>query len=163
MNGLAPGNSASDRIGMKVTIKTIEFKYNIRSGVNQTASVWNRVLIVIDRQANGTAPLSVNEILMAQSHVAPRNLANRKRFKIIYDKTLTTDPQITNQGGVLQRFQKGYIKFRRPLVTEYNTGIAGNVADISTNSMYLIYFGEQAAGAQNSTLTGFWRIRYTDM
>lgn len=163
LNGLQPGTSASQRIGMKVTCKSLEFKFFCRPNGASTAIQWNRVIIFIDRQANGVGPGASTDVVMFQDAVSPRNLANRKRFKIIYDKSFFIDPATTNNAGTISRMFKGYIKFRRPLVTEYNTGVAGTVADISTNALYLIQWGESAAGPQNSQFNGFFRVRYVDM
>ena len=58
---------------------------------------------------------------------------------------------------------KAYIKFRRPIVTEYNAGVAGTIADIATNSLYLITIGQQNAGLTAGITLGTCRIRYTDM
>lgn len=58
---------------------------------------------------------------------------------------------------------KLYKKFRRPITEEFNTGVAGTVADISTCSMYFITFGTEAPGNTDVNCTGYVRIRYTDV
>lgn len=79
---------------MKVEIRSIEIRLNTNvtpaTGVSQVA----RWLILLDRQCNGAAPAAVTDFLLAQSSTAPRQLANRKRFKILFDKSFRL-------GGVL--------------------------------------------------------------
>ena len=65
-----------------------------------------------------------------------------------------------NQSGDAWLVHK-YMKFRKPLVVEYNAGVAGTIADISTNSLYMVFLGDHAANYP--ALAGYCRIRYTDM
>lgn len=167
LNGLVPGTGASQRVGMKTTIRSIEIRLKCTTtaatGVNQVC----RWLILLDRQSNGAAPAAVTDFLLAQSTTAPRQLANRKRFKIIVDRAFA-------MGGVLNgagtgsalpqdRMFKVYIKFRRPIVVEYNVGNAGTIADIASNGLFLVTFGTEVAGNTDCGCTGYIRTRYTDM
>ena len=159
LNGLAPGSSASQRIGQKVSVRSLEIRlYNqvtAGTGVDQL----HRQLVVMDRQANG-APPAIANILSAADVAAPRNLEYRKRFKVLLDKTFTLNA--TAEPGS-QKWRKYYIKFKRPIVVEFNAGVAGTIADIVTNSLYIFNIGSQAAGATAGTVTGYIRMRYTDM
>lgn len=166
LNGLAPGNSASQRIGSKVSFMSLEFRWRARI-TGTTGVVSNcRFLIVLDRQPNGAAIGAATDVLDAATTTSLRNLANRRRFKIMVDKVFTL-------GGVLNgagtgsaipemKTSKMYMKFRRPIVTEFNAGVAGTVADIATNSLYLISLGTEAAGNTDGVLYGSLRLRYTD-
>jgi len=163
LNGLAPGTGASERIGMKVSIRSIEMRYNLEvtpaTGLEQT----NRVLLVLDRQCNGAAPGALTDIITAASCQAPRNLANRKRFKIIMDKSYAMGATAVATGNPTSRWIKKYIKLGRPIVEEFNTGVAGTVADISSNSLYFVTIGSIVAGDADSVLNATIRLRYTDM
>lgn len=160
LNGLAPGSSASQRIGQKVSIRSIELKLIALvipgTGVDQE----QRWMLLLDRQANGAAPGALTDFLAAGNTKGLRNLANRRRFKIVLDKRY-----VLNNAGEpgAQRVFNVYMKFRRPLVVEYNAGVAGTIADIVTNSLYLVLIGQAAPGTTAGLLQGYARLRYTDM
>jgi len=158
LNGLQPGTGASQRIGMKITMRSIEFRNEtistLATGLDQT----HRYIIFIDRQANGVAP-AIGDLLTPATYLGFRNLANRKRFKIISDKHVVID-KATGSGG--HRHWHQYIKLRRGIITDYNAGVAGNIADIATNALFLIVIGSNAAGATAGSNTGFIRTRYID-
>lgn len=167
VNGLQPGNSASQRIGMKVSIKSMEIRLNVNVTPATGVSQVNRWFILLDRQANGAAPAAVTDYLVAQSSTAPRQLANRKRFKLITDKIYRLGGVLNGAGTGAQvaegRMFKMYIKFRRPIIVEYNAGVAGTIADISSNSLFFGTFGTEAPGNTDTNCTGYVRIRYTDL
>lgn len=166
LNGLVPGTAATQRIGQNVSIKSIEVKLRMQvtpaTGVDQFV----RVLIAVDRQPNGAAPV-IGDLLTATSVTAPRNLNNRKRFKILMDKPYAMGGILNGAGSGSQtsnlRMVKKYMKFKRPIVVEYNTGNAGTVADITSNSIYMFTLGTEAAGNTDTNMLGYIRIRYTDM
>lgn len=166
LNGLVPGTAATQRIGQNVSIKSIEVKLRMQvtpaTGVDQFV----RVIIALDRQPNAAAPV-IGDLLIGTSVTAPRNLNNRKRFKILMDKPYAMGGILNGAGTGSQtpnlRMLKKYIKFKRPIVTEYNTGNAGTVADIASNSLYLFTLGTEVAGNTDTNMLGYIRIRYTDM
>lgn len=161
LNGIAPGTGASQRIGMKIAIRSLEMRNNIYTNAAGMVAQSCRLLLLQDRQCNGAAPAALTDFISPGTYLGMRNLANRKRFRIIWDKTYNmglaglTDPQTVTRHI--------YLKFRKPLNVEYNAGVAGTVADISSNSLYLILVGNQAAGAADGDYIGQIRLRYTDM
>lgn len=164
LNGLTPGTGATERVGMKVTIKSIEIRFQLQSTPTTGVSQFGRFILVLDRQPNGIAPGAVTDILSSQSTGSPRNLANRKRFKIMLDKVVPIGSTIAGVSSTPDlRFLKYYLKPRKSIVTEYNTGVTGNIADISTNSLYFVYFGTELSGATDILIRGTIRIRYVDV
>lgn len=159
LNGLAPGTSASTRVGNKVMMRSIQLNVTARviagTGVDQVVR-WG---VVLDRQANGAAPTYVG--IMSTNNVwGFRNLENRKRFKLLIDKQHLLNATAEPGSG---RHYKIYMKFRRPIIVEFNNGVAGTIADIISNSLYLYGCGTEAVGSTASALYGYCRIRYTDM
>ena len=112
-----------------------------------------------DRQSNGANP-TLSSHLSANNILAQRSLVERKRFKIIWDKTRVLNASGESGSAVVYT---GYIKFRRPILVEFNSGVAGTISDIASNSMYLYTVGSVAAGATAGAVEGTVRIRYTDM
>lgn len=145
-------------------MRTIEHKFLIKNVSATGLEQCVRMLYVLDRQANGTA-LVLTNVLTAATVISPRNLTFRKRFKIVWDKTYAIGGCVpaSNTGTPTSRFGKAYIKFRRPINVEYNANIAGNIGDISTNSLYYIVLTDIASGAgTNCNLISYTRLRYTD-
>lgn len=161
LNGLVPGTGASQRIGMKVALRSIEFKGQVRVTAATGADQIQRYIVLLDRQANGAAPAALTDFLNgAGVYYSLRNLANRRRFKAIHDRMFSLNA--TGEPDS-QRCWKFYIKFRKPITVEFNAGNAGTVADIVTNSLYFISLGQAPAGATAGSILGYCRLRYTDL
>lgn len=160
LNGCSRGDEISQRNGRETTMKSIWFRANLfatsATGLGQIA----RLLLVYDRQPNAAA-LTVADVLTAATIYAPRNLDNRKRFKIFMDQTFVLPSRITaTVSGTEQVVANFYRKLRHPVV--YNSGDAGTVADITTGSLYLVVVGSGAPGATAGGLLGSCRVRFTD-
>lgn len=160
VNTLAVGARATNRIGSNVSIRSVELRLfntvTAGTGVDQV----HRVLLMLDRQCNGAGPTDMTDYLTSADVSGMRNLSNRKRFKCLLDKTFTMNASA--EPGSL-RFRKFYIKFRRPLVVEYNQTNAGDLGDIVTNLMFVATVASQAAGPTAGAMVGTVRIRFTDM
>lgn len=184
------GSSFFNRIGRKITLKSIEFQCIItqlnatRASVPDTA----RMAIVYDRQTNGAIP-SLSDIFQDTEQNATNttnsqsglNLNNRDRFSIIMDRRFQL-PSATNTAGVLTNIWPnsfggagkpnddglGMIhEFRKlnGVITQYKADSAPAViGDIATGALYLVTFADTAAGSENFA-GGLWhaRLRYTDI
>jgi len=158
LNGLVPGTGATERIGQKITIRSLELRaYNYVTPATGEDQL-HRMLIVLDRQTNAAA-LTIAGVLQSANVYSPRNLQNRKRFKILYDKMFNLNAA-AEPGS--RRALKMYMKLRRPIIADYNTGNAGTVADIVTNSLYLINLGTNPAGVTAGGSNSWIRMRYSD-
>lgn len=159
INALAPGTGASQRIGVKVTLRSIEMRLvancDLVGGLAQT----NRFLLLMDRQANAAAP-NLADFLNPATYLGIRNLVNRKRFRIMLDKAYELTPVA---GDYARKNFKIYMKFRRGIIVEYNNVGAGTIADIVTNAIHFVTIGSEAAGNTDGAINGVIRIRYTDM
>lgn len=128
------------------------------AGAAATFGCGVRWLIVLDRQVNGVAA-AVGDILFPTStEVGMRSLDKRKRFKTLLDKYTTLS--ILGQTGDV-RMVHTYIKLKRPLITEFNSGTAGTVADIVTNALYFIIMTNTSTAVPSYTART--RLRYTDI
>lgn len=159
INGLTLGNTANSRVGQKISIRSIELRYygfvTAGTGVDQI----HRMSIIVDRQANGVTP-TVGSHLTSNTPVGLRDLAYRSRYKTLFDRVWTMNA--SGEPGSFRNMHV-YLKFRRPIVVEYNTGNAGTVADITTNAIYFYRVGTQAAGGTAGSSNSTCRIRFTDM
>lgn len=159
LNNLALGNTATTRVGNRIAIRSIEFRgYNLvtaGTGIDQI----HRVVLFVDKQANATAP-TLGDQLSANNYYSMRSLTQRKRFRIIIDKMIALNA--TGEPGSF-KVQHWYMKFKRPLVVEYNAANNNTVADIVSNSLYVYAAGSAAAGVTSGQFYGTFRIRYTDV
>lgn len=155
LNGLNLGNTATTRVGVQVSIASLAVKLLFLNGA--ATDTFGRYVIFIDKQANATAPL-VTDVFTAGTVVAHRNLTNRKRIRILRDKTVFMGVNNADRSSYVLNI---FLKFRRPLVVDYNTADNGTIADIVTNSLYIGLIGSTAA-VSNCVSAGTARIRYRD-
>lgn len=163
LNGLVPGTGASQRIGMKVAIRSIECRVTVNTYPASGLDNFVRWFIVIDKQANASPPTAITDVLTPGSVLSFRNLANRRRFKIILDKMFYMGNSMNEHKDSDQRVFKYYLKFKTPIIVEYNTGTAGTVYDISASSLWFMSLGTATTAQTGSVLNGNIRIRYTDL
>jgi len=156
LNGCARGDDIGARTGRQIMMASIEAKFynysTVTTGINQV----HRVLLVLDRQPNGAA-LTAAQVLTTVNTLSSRLLENRNRFRILMDRRMTLDAA-TISGS--RRVTKFYKRLHVPVT--FNSGNAGTLADIATNSLYVIAIGSEAAGATAGSIQGFYRVRFTD-
>ncbi len=102
-NIIAQGNTESERIGRKLTIRKVNWKYEVRiAAVQDQADPPNgdlvRVILYQDKQANGATAL-VADILETADYQSFRNLANQGRFNILMDRTHNVGQQLSAVDG----------------------------------------------------------------
>jgi len=155
VNGIARGDDISERTGREVLMRSVQQSFRIywtANGVDQTL----RVLLVYDRQTNAAA-LTFAQVLAATNVVSPRNLENRKRFKILMDKRIDVNGLSASDPGQTSRSFQFYRRLRHPVT--FNSGDAGTVADITTGSLYLMFL---TTTDNNMTCQYYSRVRYED-
>jgi len=162
LNGMIMGTDVNHRVGRQVGIRSIEIHMEGLSIATTTASTI-RNLLVWDRQANGTLPV-IADVLVATGvnpvTVAPRQLNNRKRFKIILDHVF--DFGAIGGSSLAAQHKKYYFKFKNPILTTFNSGNTGTYTDIATYALWWFGFGSSATAAAAGTVSMNSRIRYTD-
>ena len=160
LNGLHSGNTADRRIGMKVSIRSIELRGYTYATPGTGSDQIHRALLLVDKQANAGAPTLLTDYLDPATVNGMRNLANRKRFKNMWDRSW--DLNATGEPGTFRHFHV-YIKLRRPLVVEFNAADNGDETDIVCNSLWFVGIGGNGAGATAGSCQCQARIRYTDV
>jgi len=156
LNGLDQGSDVDQRIGRK--IRMIRLYGNLDSSVTAGTGVDQniRLAIVLDRQANGNA-LVVTDVFEDAGPFSLPNLNYESRFKILW--TALFPLNASAEAG-----SRKHISVSIPLGQHvfFNAGVAGTVADIVTNSLYLVVSGSEAAGATASVCTTNLRVLFTD-
>ncbi len=167
LNVLPQGLNASERIGNKVTVKSIAVKmrYQLASSIG-TAATFNRfkVALVLDRQANGvTAPW--DECFEDQTVDTHRNLTAQARFKVLRSWTKAVN-QIAPayDSAVPQSYNNAHIGsmtfYKRCNIPIYFDGVTGAIATVQSNNLAIL--GLMGSVAPNVTISATVRIRYSD-
>jgi len=156
LNGLITGSTASQRIGRKVTIKSLLVRYSWGLATTSTGGSPLRILIVYDKQANAVAP-AITDILLTDTFHSANNLSNRDRFVTISD--IITDPVSTGDCFAVA----GVIYKKLNLETMYNAGTAGTIGDISSGSIYMFVAQTGRIATASPEFSSTVRIRYTDV
>jgi len=162
LNGMAQGTTASTRIGRRINIKSIEYRFDVE---NSSASLWvgHRFMIVLDQQANAATP-AFTDIYDVALPTTLRNISNMPRFKVLMDSgeqiTVGSIDTSVDNDKVAAAYN-GYMRCNIPV--QYNVGTAGTIGDIQTNALYFVMIGNATTAITDAQVfTGQVRIRYDD-
>ncbi len=149
LTNLAQGLTDTTRIGNKIMLSGLQFRYLAKDTVQNSV----RVMIVQDKQTNGAifAAADVLADVTAIDNVASlRNRDESLRFRVLYDRVHLIS--LTGKDSV---YVSKFIKLNVPVKYDGN---AGTIADITSNSLAILHVSEVAS----SNITGFWRVFFTD-
>lgn len=163
-NLIPQGVTESQRVGRKCTIRRIGFRYTtglpaITNAQNSVEGETVRVIVFLDRQANGTAA-TVTDILETAQYNSFNNLANSSRFRIMYDKrhdmnyfnTQTSGGQDIDGTNISGSF---FANVNLPIEFSSTTGVIG---EIRSNNIGLLLISD----SQQGYLEGRVRVRFSD-
>jgi len=156
LNNIQPGSSASQRIGRKVTLKSVLFRYSFNLGATSTGGSPLRILIVYDRQSNAAAP-AITDILLSDDFTSQNNLSNRDRFITIFDH-ITTPISVQGEYAVADVLYKSV-----NLEMCFNAVAGGGIGDITSGAIYAFYAQAGNIAVANSNLNARCRVRYQDL
>nr|DAW01721.1 MAG TPA: STNV protein [Cressdnaviricota sp.] len=156
LNGIARGDDINERTGRQVVMRSLQLKLQTSVTAGTGTDQVQRYMIVLDSQTNAAA-LTLAQVLGGSSTIAFPLLENRMRFKILYDRFVAFNA--TAEPGSKKTF---VINKKLNVPVTFNAGDAGTVADIVSNSLYLIVLSTNAAGATAGSATYASRIRYED-
>lgn len=168
---IAEGNGESDRVGRKITLKSLAIKGNWFFTSNAVlANMDNRLRIIVycDKQTNGAAA-TMQHIISQNGAVninAFANLANSSRFQILFDKTWdVTIPAVgQDAAGTFDNLPQEHtwtLNKRLNLPIEYDaTATDGSIATIRTNNIGVFAVCSSADVAPTVGYTS--RVRYSD-
>jgi len=155
--------SENGRIGRNVLVSKVMFKGEIHLK-NQTSLILGhdmaRVIMFWDTQTNG-ATATVLDILESADVNSFRNLANSKRFRILYDRvhviqsqaaTITSADVVVTQKAI--RLISYYVNVNIPV--EYD-GTDGTLSTIKSNNISVLYISKD----NRTEIQGEYRVRYT--
>lgn len=179
LNLVQVGTSFYQRIGRKISMKSLNFSGYIVATRTINAQDLGRVILLYDRQCNGALPLLADVLQNVDQTGAATttsnssiNMNNRDRFLILRDMRIYL-PSAQNAAGVVTNASPedpihdfGTIKFHVKL-----NGLLGQfkadsnpavIGDIATGSLLLLVMGSQTAGNPGWSLVYETRLRYWD-
>ena len=156
LNGASLGSDAINRIGRKLVMKSLLFRWTWNLAATSTGGSPVRIMIVYDKQANAATP-AITDILLADSHISQNNLNNRDRFVVLSDEI--SEP-VSVQGTPSI---SGVIYKKLNLETVFNGTNGGTVADITSGSIHVLFSQTAGIGTANPTVNWRSRIRFYDV
>jgi len=144
LNGCAQGNSGFTRIGRRLLMKSILFRYFFAPG----SSSCFRILVVYDKQTNGALPATTDVVNTTDAH-APLNLINADRFVTVFDKIV--DVNDVNMDTL----------YRKVNLECLFGGTGSAITDIASGSLF--YMVAPISAASGATLSFSCRVRFTDL
>jgi hypothetical protein len=162
MNGVTQGDDFTNREGRKFTVKAIQVQGKVASGPSTVLPTRTKVLVILDKQANGALP-TMTDIFQSSSSNSFMNMNNVGRFKVLASKSFVTggfDTTATQtySGSPQVHDCSFYIKCD---IDTINMGTTNGIASISTNSILFVVIGDNAAG-DGAVWTGGFQIRFQD-
>lgn len=179
LNGTVPGNAMQNRLGRRIRMKSIHIQGVILQSQNGAAPVDDFIhwVLVYDSQPNGAA-FAFSDLFQSTDNAGTSasgaysflNMSNSKRFKVLRHKSMKLETIGVGSDQPAQEstdFTKvttvnEYVPLNG-LVTQYNTGTAGTVADIQTGSLYLLTYGVSGAADYQYSLSYNTRLRFEDL
>lgn len=160
LNGLAQGAGDSQRIGKNVTWRSVQMRLNFYPATTSTLAGRFRVVVVYDRQTNGSQPTAAN-VFETDLGYSPLNLANSARFLVLFDKyTSVIGPIVGGAAGTAPPFATLKLYRKVKLETLYGP-TTDAVTSVLTGGIFMYIFNLGFATA-NPRWDGFMRLRYTD-
>lgn len=167
VNVIAQGTGESQRVGRKVTIKQLHWRYTVSRPENLSSADLSsgdivRVILYEDKQCNGSAA-AVTDILETNDYQSFRNLANSGRFSILYDKThdlnlLNGISEASNSVSTSAVFRSTQFHKVCHIPIEYN-GTNGTIAEIRSNNLGVLLLSRDG---DKTSFSSVMRLRYFD-
>lgn len=156
------GTGPSERIGRKVTLKSIALRLTYKLG---GGNPWDHVRCILynDTQCNGAAA-AVTDILQTADVDSYLNLANSDRFRVLRDFNCSLNSQSsTTIAGAVQpagdyKIQDAYVVVSLPI--DFAPGTGGtSIADVKSVNIGMLMIAENS---NYSSVEVHCRIRYSD-
>jgi hypothetical protein len=151
LNAILQGSSGVNRTGRQVKLDHLRLNLAFNQ-TNQVPADFVRYIVLMDRESRGSAP-AVGDVLTnttfgIQAVLSSHNFDNvPSRFKILADEVLISNATVsTSSTNATWNEPWNHRLIHIPLkqtVHYYNTS-AGTIADIDSNALYLITWGQNS-------------------
>lgn len=169
INVIAQGNTESTRIGRKSVIKAINWRYTVTSPeVDAAGSFLDaetvRIILYLDKQCNGAAA-TILGILDTANYQSFNNLANKQRFRILMDRTVTLNYKCgaSDGAGLVSSASVAvngsfYKKCNIPIEFD-NSASTGVLTSMRSNNLGVLSIARLGSISQ---IDSKFRLRFTD-
>jgi len=171
LNAIPQGADFNNRIGRKVYNKSLQLRGWVQNANTQGSEDFCRLVVLYDAQPNAALPTFATTFKDANAAAASTvlsglNIDERERFKILLSEEFLIPP-VTNAAGVETDVGitdgSQHLKFNRfidlkGIETCYNVTNGGTIADITSGSIIIFFFGQTGEDQANWST----RIRYYD-
>lgn len=166
LNPVPQGAEAGQRIGRRLTQKSLLVRWTINLASTNTYLAPFRILVVYDHSPQGALP-AIADVLTQVSSTAPinaiNNLDNSDRFIILHDELQPTGFNGGQGVATAASLQSGkfYVKFPGNGLESMWTGATstGAITALQTGGIFLFFISQSL---QTATLACVTRVRYTD-
>lgn len=166
LNTIAQGVVSNQRIGVKVTIRSIQLSMGVKKdttagGTMQFTTQRVRCALVVDKQCNGAAAILDDVYGPTVDHF--REIANYSRYSvlkewhIVLQCTAGAGDGAANDAGEVMKWYKFYKKCSIPIEFQ---GATGAITEITSNNIFFAVWAESVNPL--CTWTGRIRLRYSD-
>ena len=170
VNHVVQGVDENERIGRKVTIRSVHFRGTINNNLaTATNTIKNSVRIIVywDKQANG-ASAAVADILedvtALNGYNSFRNLANSGRFRILYDvrKALIMPAVAQTAAGTFSTYisQWTWAFNKEVMIPVEFSGTTGAIGEIRSSNIGVLAISADSDSVPQVNYT--CRIRFSD-
>jgi len=181
LNGIAPGNGSYNRIGRKVSLKSLRLKgavefSSIPSATGVEVGNFVRMVVVWDRQPGGVIPTwdtvfgyTLQDATEASTIMAPLRYDNMSRFTVIKDKIIDYSVQPSSPVSTAAITEQvdfdEYINLGGKVTTYSGQSAPTTIADIATGALYVMWraysnnVGQASAAVSAISVA---RLRYLD-
>lgn len=144
MNKTTVGDGSNDREGDIVKMSHISLKYFITGGTALGAAAVVRIMLVMDKQANGLA-IDPNDVFTSTnsitSHIDP---SLSRKYRILYDKSHVLQEYASNT-SVLSKAKGGFDRrYKSPLTIRYNNAQDDTILSLSSGAIWLLFITENS-------------------
>ena len=167
INLIAQGVTESQRVGRKCTIRSIAWRGQLKltnpAGSGGPISQTTRLMVVLDKQCNGAAP-NVDDILETTDWQSFNNLANKNRFRTLYDKTFVLNPLSASGDGTANDFgeyDRAFTFFKKCSIPIEFDSTTGAITEIKSNNLVILAISDTSNTV--TTMNSKIRLRFSDM
>lgn len=166
------GSDFINRVGRKITMKSIRVRGFLVPPAVSTAQAFLRGVLVYDAQPNAAVPL-LSDLMQDARAGFPTdvysftNLNNRERFTILRDQmwitTLSTGASQYGTGIVEENKYAidWYVKLKG-LTTMFNGTNGGTIADVTSGALFLLFYQSNIVANVAVDFVGSTRLRFLD-
>lgn len=161
LNPCAQGVTTVTRAGRRIMMTSLLYNWVIGFAPTTTGSSPLRLVIVVDKQANGAAPTAA-QVFAGDQIDSPMNLDFSRRFKILVDVKHDGISLNGNESCFISGFRDFSKKPGGGIPVEFKNTSAGDITDIESNSVYSFVYSNGGFAVAAPTNSLYTRIRFTD-